>query len=62
VLHTSPNLLPQRGYWQTIAEDFHWHLEIIPRIKRTDGFEWGSGFFINPVSPEIATKQLKEKL
>jgi len=65
VLHTSPNLLPhppKAGYWSTIQDDFHWHLEIIPRIKRTDGFEWGSGFFINPVAPEIVASKLKEKL
>jgi UDPglucose--hexose-1-phosphate uridylyltransferase len=62
VLHTSPNLLPQRGYWTTIQDDFHWHLEIIPRIKRTDGFEWGSGFYINSVAPEIAASKLKEKI
>jgi len=62
VLHTAPNLLPQRDYWTTIRDDFHWHLEIIPRIKRTDGFEWGSGFFINPVAPETVASKLKEKL
>jgi UDPglucose--hexose-1-phosphate uridylyltransferase len=62
VLHTSPNLLPQHGYWSTIRDDFHWHLEIIPRVKRTDGFEWGSGFFINPVAPERVASKLKEKL
>jgi len=62
ILHTSPNRLPQRGYWLTIQDDFHWHLEIIPRVKRTDGFEWGSGFFINPVPPETVALKLKEKL
>ncbi len=62
ILHTSPNLLPQRGYWSTIQEDFHWHLEIIPRVKRTDGFEWGTGFFINPVAPETVASKLKAKL
>ncbi len=60
VLHTAPNLLPQRGYWQTVREDYHWFIELIPRVKRTDGFEWGSGFFINPVAPERAVAVLKE--
>jgi len=60
VLHTAPNLLPQRGYWQTVREDYHWFIEVIPRVKRTDGFEWGSGFFINPVAPERAVEKLKE--
>ncbi|MEO0094112.1 MAG: DUF4921 family protein [candidate division WOR-3 bacterium] len=62
VLHTAPNLLPIPGYWATIRDDFHWHLEIIPRIKRMDGFEWGSGFYINSVAPEIAAAKLKEKI
>jgi|UniRef100_A0A7C6AA89 UDPglucose--hexose-1-phosphate uridylyltransferase len=62
VLHTAPNLLPIPGYWATIRDDFHWHIEIIPRIKRMDGFEWGSGFYINSIAPEIATAKLKERL
>lgn len=62
VLHTAPNLLPQKGYWQTVREDYHWFLEIIPRVRRTDGFEWGSGFFINPVPPEQAVRKLGEVL
>ncbi len=62
VLHTAPNLLPKKGYWETIRDDYHWFLEVIPRVKRTDGFEWGSGFFINPVAPERAAAVLKEAL
>lgn len=62
VLQTAPNLLPATGYWSTIREDSHWFLEIIPRVKRTDGFEWGSGFFINPVAPERAVERLKAAL
>jgi len=62
VLHTAPNLLPVRGYWQTIREDYHWHLEIIPRTKRVAGFEWGSGFHINPVAPETAIEALRGRL
>lgn len=63
VLHTAPNThtLPQRpGYWQTLQYDFHWHLEIIPRLTRTAGFEWGTGFYINPTPPEDAAKWLRE--
>lgn len=62
VLQTAPNLLPKRGYWETIREDYHWFMELIPRVKRTDGFEWGSGFFINPVEPERAVELLKETM
>ncbi len=39
---------------------FHWHLEIIPRLTKIAGFEWGSGFYINPTPPENAAKFLKE--
>lgn len=62
VLHTAPNLLPHEGYWATVQDDYHWFLEVIPRVRRTDGFEWGSGFFINPVAPERAVELLKEVL
>ena len=37
---------------------YHWHLEIIPKLTRQAGFEWGTGFYINPFSPEDAAKAL----
>ena len=52
--------MPKAGYWRTIDDDFHWHLEIMPRLTRTAGFEWGSGFYINPTPPEDAAKYLSE--
>ena len=33
---------------------YHWHIEVIPRLTKVAGFEWGSGFYINPVPPENA--------
>jgi UDPglucose--hexose-1-phosphate uridylyltransferase len=41
-------------------EDYHWHIEIMPRLTKVAGFEWGSGFYINPTSPEAAAKCLRE--
>jgi UDPglucose--hexose-1-phosphate uridylyltransferase len=38
---------------------FHWHIEITPRLTKVAGFEWGSGFYINPVPPEEATTFLR---
>ena len=38
---------------------YHWHLEVIPRVTRVAGFEWGSGFHINPVPPERAAEMLR---
>jgi UDPglucose--hexose-1-phosphate uridylyltransferase len=35
-------------------------MEIFPRLTRVAGFEWGSGFYINPVPPENAAKFLRD--
>lgn len=59
-IHTAPNMVPRRNHWHTLGEDFHWHIGIIPRIIRTSGFEWGSGLYILPTSPENAAKFLRE--
>ena len=42
------------------TEEYHWHLEIMPKLTRVAGFEWGTGFYINPTAPEDAAKYLKE--
>jgi len=63
VLHTAPSPHPRPGHpddWSTIEHDFHWHLELVPRISRRAGFEWGSGYTINPTTPEEAARHLKE--
>jgi len=39
---------------------YHWHMEIIPKLTRIAGFEWGTGFYINPTLPEDATRFLRE--
>lgn len=39
---------------------YHWHIEVIPRLTKVAGFEWGSGFYINPVPPEEAAAFLRE--
>jgi UDPglucose--hexose-1-phosphate uridylyltransferase len=62
VLHTAPNTetIPRRShYWDTLAFDFHWHVEILPRLTKMAGFEWGTGFYINPTSPEDAAEFLR---
>jgi len=38
---------------------YHWHIEIMPRLTHVAGFEWGSGFYINPTSPEEAAEFLR---
>lgn len=37
---------------------YHWHLEITPRVSNVAGFERGTGFYINTLSPESAALQL----
>jgi len=39
---------------------YHWHLEIMPKLTRVAGFEWGTGFYINPAPPEDAARLLRE--
>jgi UDPglucose--hexose-1-phosphate uridylyltransferase len=41
------------------VESYHWHIEIIPRLTRLAGFEWGTDFYINPVPPERAAEYLR---
>jgi UDPglucose--hexose-1-phosphate uridylyltransferase len=63
VLHTVPNPHPRPGrpdYWTTIEHDYHWHFEFAPRTNRLAGFEWGSGYSINPTPPEEAARLLNE--
>lgn len=59
VLHMAPFRRPRPDYWATIEQDYHWHFELIPRLTRTAGFEWGSGFYINPTPPETAAQILR---
>ncbi len=63
VVSTSPNTEAKPKFsdqWVTIKYDYHWHIEIIPRLIRIAGFEWGSGFYINPSTPEAAAHFLRE--
>jgi UDPglucose--hexose-1-phosphate uridylyltransferase len=61
IIHTAPFRIGRKaGYWRTIEEDYHWHIEIIPRLTRVAGFEWGAGVYINPTPPEEAAKYLKQ--
>jgi UDPglucose--hexose-1-phosphate uridylyltransferase len=62
VLHTAPFRRKSRkaGYWRTIEDDYHWHLEIMPNLTSTAGFEWGTGFYICPIAPEEAAQYLRE--
>ncbi|MCM8789586.1 MAG: galactose-1-phosphate uridylyltransferase [Candidatus Omnitrophica bacterium] len=60
ILHTAPFRREKAGYWKSIDYDYHWHFEIMPRLTRVAGFEWGTGFYICPLPPESAAKFLRE--
>jgi UDPglucose--hexose-1-phosphate uridylyltransferase len=49
---------PLRGYHD--VPYYHWHIEIMPKLTKVAGFEWGTGFYINPTPPEDAAKFLRE--
>ena len=38
---------------------YHWHVEVFPRLTKAAGFEWGTGYYINPVPPEDAAEHLR---
>jgi UDPglucose--hexose-1-phosphate uridylyltransferase len=40
--------------------EYHWHIEIRLRIGLREGFEWGTGLFVNPTPPENAAAYLRE--
>ncbi|MCR4337371.1 MAG: galactose-1-phosphate uridylyltransferase [Candidatus Omnitrophica bacterium] len=61
VIQTAPFARGERwDRWRTIEEDYHWHLEIMPRLTRAAGFEKGTGFYICAIPPEDAAAYLRE--
>jgi UDPglucose--hexose-1-phosphate uridylyltransferase len=53
IIHTSSSPEQDRDY-------YHWHIEIMPKLTKVAGFEWGTGFYINPTPPEEAAEYLRE--
>jgi UDPglucose--hexose-1-phosphate uridylyltransferase len=52
LIHSAPLAASTHRY-------YHWHMELLPRLAQAAGFEWGSGSFMNPVSPEDAANILR---
>jgi len=53
IIHNSPLREADGRY-------YHWHVELMPKLTHVAGFEWGSGFYINPTPPEDAAKYLRD--
>ena len=53
VIHSAP-------VYDQPTEHYHWHVEIMPKLTKVAGFEWGTGFYINPTTPEESAKFLRE--
>lgn len=53
IIHTAP-------FDTQEIRHYHWHIEIMPSLTRAAGFEWGTGFYINPVPPEEAAAFLRD--
>ena len=60
VLCTAPIRWPRRNYWDTLDQDFRWHIELLPRLNGIAGFELSTGYHINTTLPEEAAKFLRE--
>lgn len=60
-VQTAPIRRQRKGLmkWDTVEEDYHWHIEIIPRLSRPAGFEKGSGFYICAIPPEDTAEFLR---
>jgi len=52
-IHTSP-VKNKKKYGH-----YHWHIEILPKISISAGFELGTGIEITAVDPDEAAKILK---
>lgn len=53
IIHTAP-------LQEAANPHYHWHIEIIPKLTRVAGFEWGTGFYINPTPPEESAQFLRD--
>ena len=63
VLHTAPNRFhasASLGYWKTLDDDYHWHIEILPILSAKAKSYTFKEVYYSPVSPETAAKRLRE--
>ena len=62
VIHTEPNLdahKPTKDWWNTVPDDFHWHIELHPDVEGERRYLGSEGFYFNPISAEEAALVLR---
>ena len=63
-MHTAPNTIHPKGelaaYWRTIAEDFHWHIEILPIVEQRSKSYSIKEVYFNALLPEQAAEVLRQ--
>jgi UDPglucose--hexose-1-phosphate uridylyltransferase len=63
VLHTSPNTNVHSGdiaeHWKTIADDYHWHIEIMPILPKGSRSYALKEVYFNAVLPEDSAAHLR---
>jgi UDPglucose--hexose-1-phosphate uridylyltransferase len=65
VVHTAPNTITPKSmlvpsYWRTIAEDFHWHIEILPIVEQRSKSYSIKEVYFNALLPEQAAERLRQ--
>jgi UDPglucose--hexose-1-phosphate uridylyltransferase len=63
VLHTSPNVnakFERATNWQTLADDYHWHVEILPVIPSKSKSYSLKEVYYNSLLPEVAAQELRQ--
>jgi UDPglucose--hexose-1-phosphate uridylyltransferase len=64
VLHTAPNTADKRGdikeYWKTLADDYHWHIEILPILEKVKKSYSIKEVYFNSLLPEEAAERLRQ--
>jgi UDPglucose--hexose-1-phosphate uridylyltransferase len=63
VVHTAPNTKNKKGelagYWKTLADDFHWHIEIMPIVEKRSKSYSIKEVYYNAELPEQAAAELR---
>ena len=63
VVHTAPNTRNKKGelagYWKTLADDYHWHIEIMPIVETRSKSYSIKEVYLNAELPELAAAYLR---